>query len=77
LLPRNHHLGSPDLSADQPFEILLELPSADLYRRAADLGATGVTCSPWAGAPVAPGDAAGYRAGIVRFAEDVIARAEV
>ena len=65
---------------DQPFEILLallELPSADLYRRAADLGVTGVMCSPWAGAPVAPGDAAGYRAGIERFAEDVIARAEV
>lgn len=60
----------------QPFEILLALlepPTKDLYRRAADLGVTGVMCSPWAMAPVAPGDAAGYRAGVERFAEDVIA----
>lgn len=61
----------------EAFEILLALmepPSADLYRRAEDLGVTGVMCSPWAGAPVTPGDADGYRAGVERFAEDVIAR---
>jgi len=61
----------------EPFDILLALmepPSPDLYKRAEDLGVTGVMCSPWAGGPDPCGNADHYRAGIERFAGDVIAR---
>ncbi len=61
----------------EPFEImlaLLEMPSADLYRRAEDLGITAVMCAPWMGEDVAPSDRAGCRAAIERFAETVIGR---
>jgi probable F420-dependent oxidoreductase len=57
---------------DEPFEIMLALldtPSADLYRRAEDLGITAVMCAPWAGA-----EDVEYRAAIERFAETVIAK---
>ena len=67
----------------QHFEImlaLLEVPSADLYRRAEDAGITAVMCAPWAGTQdVQHGDdgaveqrAERYRASIERFAETVI-----
>ncbi len=39
---------------DEPFEImlaLLEMPTADLYKRAEDIGITAVMCAPWMGAP--------------------------
>ena len=54
--------GANTAATRGPFDILpalMEPPSADLYRRAEDLGVTGVMCSPWAGAPVASGDADG------------------
>jgi probable F420-dependent oxidoreductase len=71
---------------DEPFEImlaLLETPSADLYRRAEDLGVTAVMCAPWAGTQdVLAGDhksskafgpsAERYRPSIERFAQTVI-----
>lgn len=68
---------------DEPFEImlaLLEPPSADLYRRAEDIGVTAVMCAPWAGADdVLAGDhdafkhpAERYRTPIERFAQTVI-----
>jgi probable F420-dependent oxidoreductase len=67
----------------EPFEImlaLLEPPSADLYRRAEDLGVTAVMCAPWAGAAdVLAGEhdafkhpAERYRPSIERFAQSVI-----
>lgn len=65
----------------EPFEILIALrerPSADLYRRAEDLGVTGVMCSPWTPAELA-GTGGGaqsverFRGPIERFAEQVIA----
>jgi alkanesulfonate monooxygenase SsuD/methylene tetrahydromethanopterin reductase-like flavin-dependent oxidoreductase (luciferase family) len=70
----------------EPFEImlaLLEPPSADLFRRAEDLGVTAVMCAPWAGAQhVLAGDheafqasthpAERYRPSIERFAQTVI-----
>jgi probable F420-dependent oxidoreductase len=70
----------------EPFEImlaLLEAPSADLYRRAEDLGVTAVMCAPWAGAQhVLAGEheafqasthpAERYRPSIERFAQTVI-----
>ena len=65
--------------ADEPFEILLALlepPSPQLYRRAEDIGITGVMCSPWSGRRGLPdGDARAehYRASVDRFAEDVLA----
>lgn len=55
--------------AEAPFEIivaLMEAPSVDLYRRAEDVGITGVMCAPWSGN--------GYREGIERFAEQFVAR---
>jgi hypothetical protein len=61
----------------EPFEImlaLLEMPSADLYRRAEDLGITAVMCAPWMAEDVGPSDRAGCRAAIERFAETVIAK---
>jgi probable F420-dependent oxidoreductase len=54
----------------EPFEImlaLLEPPSADLYRRAEDLGVTAVMRAPWAGGQ-------DYRPSIERFAQTVIAK---
>jgi probable F420-dependent oxidoreductase len=72
-------------TADRPFEIVVSLrdaPSADLYRRAEDIGVTAVMCSPWMGVdhigsgasdgPKQPAER--FRAPIERFAEDVIAR---
>jgi probable F420-dependent oxidoreductase len=59
----------------EPFEImlaLLEMPSADLYRRAEDLGITAVMCAPWMGEYVEPDDHERYRSSIERFAETVI-----
>jgi probable F420-dependent oxidoreductase len=52
----------------EPFGImlaLLEPPSADLFRRAEDLGVTAVMCAPWAGGK-------DYRRSIERFAQTVI-----
>ena len=51
---------------------LLEMPSADLYRRAEDIGITAVMCAPWMGEGVEPGDPERCRAAIERFAETVI-----
>lgn len=70
---------------DEPFDImlaLLESPSADLFRRAEDLGITAVMCAPWAGAEDAPASgrdaverpAERYRSAIERFAETVVAK---
>jgi hypothetical protein len=53
---------------------LLEMPSADLYRRAEDLGITAVMCAPWMAEDVEPSDRARCRGAIERFAETVIAR---
>lgn len=53
---------------------LLEMPSADLYRRAEGLGITAVICAPRMGEGVEPNDRAGCRAAIERFAETVIAQ---
>jgi probable F420-dependent oxidoreductase len=67
--------------ADEPFEILLALtdpPTLDLYRRAEDLGVTGVMCAPWSAADLRDNQGADrYRAGIERFAEAVIAKCRV
>ena len=64
--------------ADEPFEILLALldpPSPDLYRRAEDIGITGVMCAPWMQTDVRSGvGVERYRESIGRFAETVIAR---
>jgi probable F420-dependent oxidoreductase len=71
--------------AAEPFEIMLalyEAPSADLLKRAEDLGITALMCSPWA--TTTKGEQAGgndahkpgaerYRRPIERFAESVIA----
>jgi probable F420-dependent oxidoreductase len=72
-------------TADRPFEIVVSLrdaPSADLHRRAEDIGVTAVMCSPWMGVDhIGSGASDGlkqpaerFRAPIERFAEDVIAR---
>jgi probable F420-dependent oxidoreductase len=69
----------------EDFEIILALrepPSADLYRRAEDLGVTGVMCSPWSSHDASRSGshdhlkqpAERYRAPIERFAEDVMAK---
>jgi alkanesulfonate monooxygenase SsuD/methylene tetrahydromethanopterin reductase-like flavin-dependent oxidoreductase (luciferase family) len=50
-----------------------EMPSADLYRRAEDLGITAVMCAPWLAEGVEAGDEDRCRAAIERFAETVIA----
>jgi len=62
---------------DEPFEIvfaLLETPSVDLYKRAQDIGITGVMWNPWAalgdGADNTPEDR--FRSAIERFAETII-----
>ena len=57
----------------EPFDIIIALresPSADLYRRAEDIGVTGVMCAPWAGVDTSGSD--GFRAPIERFAEQVM-----
>ncbi len=56
---------------DQPFDIIVSLRgqlTVDDYRRAQEIGITGVMCSPWSGEH--------YREGIERFAEEVIARCD-
>lgn len=69
--------------AGDPFEIIVgfyDPPSADLYRRAEELGVTGTMCMPWAGmADISTGEHAGlrqtaerYRAPIERFAEEIV-----
>lgn len=64
--------------ADQPFEILLallEIPTVDLFRRAEDIGITGVMCAPWMGAAgVDLTDVRTFRRPVERFATDVIAK---
>lgn len=53
----------------EPFDIILSLaeaPSLDLYRRAEDIGITGVMCAPFT--------ERNYREGIERFAEQYIGR---
>jgi probable F420-dependent oxidoreductase len=59
----------------EPFEIIIALrdvPSVDLFRRAEDIGVTGVMCAPWGGAEgTTPDDR--FRAPIERFAEKIIA----
>lgn len=62
---------------DEPFDIIvafLEKLTPDLLKRAADVGITGVTCSPWAGTrAVAPRRSVEeYRAAIERFANTYI-----
>ncbi|MET4431329.1 MULTISPECIES: TIGR03619 family F420-dependent LLM class oxidoreductase [unclassified Mycolicibacterium] len=63
---------------NEPFEIMLalmEIPTADLFMRAEDIGVTAVMCAPWMGAPeTVDGDVESFRASIERFAEDVIAK---
>jgi hypothetical protein len=64
--------------ADEPFEILLallEVPTADLFKRAEDIGITAVMCAPWMGADgVDPTDVRTFRGPVERFATEVIAR---
>lgn len=53
---------------DEPFDIIVSLaekPSVDLFRRAEDIGITGVMCAPFTGN--------NYREGIERFAEKFVA----
>jgi probable F420-dependent oxidoreductase len=80
-----HELRRDSPRASEPFEIivaLLERPSPDLYRRAEDVGITGVMCSPWAGVEdinrgahdALQRPAERYRAPIDRFAEEIVAR---
>jgi hypothetical protein len=61
---------------NEPFDImlaLLEPPSPDLYKRAADVGITAVMCSPWAGLDdMGSGDVERFRGPIERFAENII-----
>ncbi len=62
---------------NEPFEVmlaLLELPSADLYKRAEDLGITAVMCAPWMGAEdlTAAAPAERYRPSIEQFAQTVV-----
>ena len=70
---------------NDPFDIMLairDVPSADLFKRAEDIGVTSVMCSPWAMADdVACGAHDGfklsadrYRAPIERFAETILAK---
>ncbi|CAN5730652.1 LLM class flavin-dependent oxidoreductase [soil metagenome] len=59
----------------EPFEIIIALrgkPSIDLYRRAEDIGVTGVMCAPWAGVDVAAGTDR-FLAPIERFADEIMA----
>ena len=58
----------------EPFEIIIALrgvPSSDLYKRAEDIGVTGVMCAPWAGVDTA--GAGRFRAPIEQFAEKIMA----
>jgi probable F420-dependent oxidoreductase len=58
----------------EPFDIIIalrDIPSPDLYRRAEDIGVTGVMCAPWAGVDTSGPD--GFRAPIERFAEQIMA----
>lgn len=67
--------------ADEPFEILCalyEMPTVDLFRRAEEIGITGVVCLPWVGRqlrgePLTP---EGLSDDIRRFAEDVVHRCQ-
>jgi probable F420-dependent oxidoreductase len=59
----------------EPFEIIIALrdkPSVDLYRRAEDIGVTGVMCAPWAGADPSGGPDR-FLAPIQRFADEIMA----
>jgi hypothetical protein len=61
-------------SESEPFDIIIalrDIPSADLYRRAEDIGVTGVMCAPWSGVDTSGPD--GFRAPIERFAEQIMA----
>jgi alkanesulfonate monooxygenase SsuD/methylene tetrahydromethanopterin reductase-like flavin-dependent oxidoreductase (luciferase family) len=75
---RLHALRHEYGRADEPFEIMLalmEVPSADLYKRAEDIGITAVMVAPWMGAEgVDPADVASFRTPIESFAEHVIAK---
>jgi probable F420-dependent oxidoreductase len=53
---------------------LLEPPTADLYKRAEDVGITAVMSAPWLGVELSPGGAERFREPIERFAETVIAK---
>jgi hypothetical protein len=61
---------------DEPFAILLALlepPTPDLYKRAADIGITAVMSSPWTGMEgMGSGDVERFREPIERFAEKII-----
>ena len=65
----------------EPFEIVAAIhamPDADLYKRFADLGVTGLQCAPWLSRAPAK-DAYGYdtehvRVSIERFAENIVAK---
>jgi probable F420-dependent oxidoreductase len=59
----------------ESFDIMLALmepPSPDLYKRAADVGITAVMCSPWAFGEMGSGDVERFREPIERFAENII-----
>lgn len=62
----------------EPFDIMLALldpPSPDLYKRAADLGITAVMCAPWVfGAPEGATGADRFRGPIERFSETILAK---
>jgi probable F420-dependent oxidoreductase len=71
----------------EPFEIivgLMDTPSADVYKRAEEIGITGVMCAPWAGIDdIHAGahdslkqPAERYRAPIERFAEEIVAKCQ-
>ena len=74
---RLHALRREYGRGDEPFEILLALmdaPTADLYKRAEDIGVTAVMAAPWIGAQgVDPTDVTSFRGPIERFAETVMA----
>ncbi|WP_348983355.1 hypothetical protein [Rhodococcus sp. DMU1] len=68
---------------NEPFDIIVGLrdtPSRDLYRRAGDLGITGVMCSPWSNWEQTHGGdqnylrrpAERYRASIEHFADEIL-----
>lgn len=62
--------------ANEPFEIMVALtepPSADLFKRAEDIGVTAMMCSPWSGDPTAS-TVDDYRVAIERFADTVLAQ---
>ncbi|ROZ50041.1 TIGR03619 family F420-dependent LLM class oxidoreductase [Rhodococcus sp. WS3] len=70
---------------NEPFEIILGLfdeRTPDLYKRAEDIGITGVMCSPWANWDLQhsgdhshlKGSAEQYRAPIEKFAEEIVSK---